>query len=300
MVSCINMLTNSIFSLTQDNLMSYMNEVHTFPILSPEEEDRLAKNWYENGTVEDAHRLVTSHLRLVVKIASSFKNYGLPLIELIMEGNIGLMQAVKKFNPTLGFRLSTYAIWWIKAYIKDYILKSWSCIKIGTTQAQRKLFFSLRKIKQKLFKYNNITQEDIKLIANECSISEQEVEQMNRYFTYRDRSLNEVVFSSDNQKGVELQEIIKCDTPNQEDIYLLNEEASLKETLITQALSTLNERYRDIFIRRRLTENPDTLDVLSQEYKISKERVRQIEMHAFTKVKNFIMLKKEELGLLFI
>ncbi|AHX05544.1 RNA polymerase factor sigma-32 [Ehrlichia chaffeensis] len=291
------MLTNSIFSLTQDNLMSYINEVHAFPILSPEEEDRLARNWYENGIVADAHRLVTSHLRLVVKVALSFKNYELPLIELIMEGNIGLMQAVKKFNPTLGFRLSTYAIWWIKAFIKDYILKSWSCIKIGTTQAQRKLFFSLRKIKKKLFKYNhNITKEDIKLIANKCSTSEQEVEQMNRYFLYRDRSLNELVFSNDNQNGVELQEIIKCDTPNQEDTYLLNEELNIKKALISQALSTLNERYRDIFIRRRLIEEPDTLDKLSQEYNISKERVRQIEMHAFTKVKNFIISEREKLG----
>ncbi|KJV66004.1 MULTISPECIES: RNA polymerase factor sigma-32 [Ehrlichia] len=291
------MLTNSIFSLTQDNLMSYINEVYAFPILSHEEEDRLAKSWYENRIIADAHRLVTSHLRLVVKIALSFKNYELPLIELIMEGNIGLMQAVKKFNPTLGFRLSTYAIWWIKASIKDYILKSWSCIKIGTTQAQRKLFFSLRKIKKKLFKYNNnITKEDIKLIANECSTSEQEVEQMNRYFSYRDRSLNEIVFSNDNQNGIELQEIIKCDTPNQEDIYLINEESNIKNTLIAQALSTLNTRYRDIFIRRRLAEEPDTLEVLSQEYNISKERVRQIEMHAFTKIKNFIVSKKENLG----
>ena len=293
------MLTNSIFSLNQDNLMSYINEVHTFPILSLDEEEKLAKSWYENGIIADAHRLVTSHLRLVVKVALSFKNYGLPLIELIMEGNIGLMQAVKKFNPTLGFRLSTYAVWWIKASIKDYILKSWSCIKIGTTQAQRKLFFSLRKIKKRLFKYDhNITKEDIKLIANECSISEQEVEQMNRYFTYTDRSLNEVIFSNSNQNGIELQEIIKCNDPNQEDTYLMNEETDIKKSLITQALAMLNERYRDIFIRRRLIEEPDTLEVLSQKYNISKERVRQIEMHAFTKVKDFVISKRKEFGLL--
>ncbi|WDM84859.1 RNA polymerase factor sigma-32 [Ehrlichia sp. JZT12] len=293
------MLTSSIFSLNQDNLMSYINEVHTFPILSLDEEEKLAKNWYENGIIADAHRLVTSHLRLVVKVALGFKNYGLPLIELIMEGNIGLMQAVKKFNPTLGFRLSTYAIWWIKASIKDYILKSWSCIKIGTTQAQRKLFFSLRKIKKRLFKYDsNITKEHIKLIANECSISEQEVEQMNRYFTYTDRSLNEVIFSNNNQNGIELQETIKSSDPNQEDTYLLNEERDIKKSLITQALAMLNERHRDIFIRRRLIEEPDTLEVLSQKYNISKERIRQIEMHAFTKVKDFVTSKKKELGLL--
>ena len=293
------MLTSSIFSLNQDNLMSYINEVHTFPILSLDEEEKLAKNWYENGIIADAHRLVTSHLRLVVKVALGFKNYGLPLIELIMEGNIGLMQAVKKFNPTLGFRLSTYAIWWIKASIKDYILKSWSCIKIGTTQAQRKLFFSLRKIKKKLFKYDsNITKEHIKLIANECSISEQEVEQMNRYFTYTDRSLNEVIFSNNNQNGIELQETIKSSDPNQEDTYLLNEERDIKKSLITQALAMLNERHRDIFIRRRLIEEPDTLEVLSQKYNISKERIRQIEMHAFTKVKDFVTSKRKELGLL--
>ncbi|CAH58118.1 sigma-70 family RNA polymerase sigma factor [Ehrlichia ruminantium] len=291
------MLTSSILSLTQDNLMSYINEVQSFQVLSLEEEEKLAKNWYEHGVIADAHKLVTSHLRLVVKVALSFKNYGLPLIELIMEGNIGLMQAVKKFNPNLGFRLSTYAIWWIKASIKDYILKSWSCIKIGTTQAQRKLFFSLRKIKKKLLKYhNNITKEDIKMIANECSTSEQEVEQMNKYFTYRDKSLNDVVFSNGSQNGVQLQDMIKCEDPNQEDAYLLNEETDIKKSLITQALATLNERHRDIFIRRKLIEEPDTLEILSKKYNISKERIRQIETHAFLKVKNFVISKRKEFG----
>lgn len=178
------MLTASVFSyMGSDDLVSYVAQVRTFPILSEEEERRLAENWYRRGSVADAHRLVTSHLRLVVKIAMGFKSYGLPIMELIMEGNIGLMQAVKRFNPDLGFRLATYAVWWIKASIKDYILRSWSCIRVGTTQAQKKLFFSLRKIKKRLLGCGtSMTKQEIKAIAEECATSEEEVERMDRFF----------------------------------------------------------------------------------------------------------------------
>ncbi|KJV68874.1 RNA polymerase sigma-32 factor [Candidatus Neoehrlichia lotoris str. RAC413] len=292
------MLTSSVFfSLNSENVLYYIRQVQSFPMLSAEEEERLARNWYNNGTVADAHKLVTSHLRLVIKIAMGFKNYGLPLIELIMEGNIGLMQAVKKFNPDLGFRLSTYAIWWIKASIKDYILKSWSYVKIGTTQAQRKLFFSLRKFKKKLLYRNNMTLDEVKAIANECSTSEQEVEHMNRFFNNRDVSLNGLVFT-DNHDGnnkVELQDIIPSNSPNQEVMYHTNEENYIKESLIQKALLSLKDRHRDIFIRRRLIDKPETLEALSTKYNVSKERIRQIELHSFNKIKSFIQTNKKKL-----
>ncbi|QXK91952.1 RNA polymerase factor sigma-32 [Neoehrlichia mikurensis] len=291
------MLTSSVFSsLNSDNVLSYIRQVQSFPVLSAEEEEKLAKSWYDNGIIADAHKLVTSHLRLVIKIAMGFKNYGLPLIELIMEGNIGLMQAVKKFNPNLGFRLSTYAMWWIKASIKDYILKSWSHVKIGTTQAQRKLFFSLRKIKKKLLCCNNITLDEVKAIANECSTSEQEVEYMNKFFNNRDVSLNGLVFTNNNDDNkVELQDIIPSNTPNQEVMYHTNEENYIKESLIQKALLSLKDRHRDIFIKRRLIDQPETLESLSIKYNVSKERIRQIELHSFNKVKSFIQANKEEL-----
>ncbi|MCU7611633.1 RNA polymerase factor sigma-32 [Anaplasma capra] len=289
------MLAASVFSCVgSDDLLSYIDQVRAFPVLSEEEERRLAENWYRKGSVADAHKLVTSHLRLVVKIAMGFKNYGLPMMELIMEGNIGLMQAVKRFNPDLGFRLATYAIWWIKASIKDYILRSWSCIRVGTTQAQKKLFFSLRKIKKRLLSYGSqITKKEIKAIAEECSTSEEEVEQMDRFFANRDVSLNERVHS---EGSVELQDLIPSALPSQEVVYLADEESTVKKAIFDAALSTLNERHRDVFARRRLQERPDTLEKLSEEYGVSKERIRQIELQALGKIKAFIEANRVNVG----
>ncbi len=289
------MLTASVFSyMGSDDLVSYVAQVRTFPILSEEEEKRLAENWYRRGSVADAHRLVTSHLRLVVKIAMGFKSYGLPIMELIMEGNIGLMQAVKRFNPDLGFRLATYAVWWIKASIKDYILRSWSCIRVGTTQAQKKLFFSLRKIKKRLLSCgSSMTKKEIKAIAEECATSEEEVERMDRFFANRDVSLNEQVHG---ESSVELQDLVPSSLPSQEIMYLADEESAIKKSMFDSALATLDDRHRDIFTRRRLRERPDTLEKLSEEYGVSKERVRQIELQALCKIKSFIEANRVNVG----
>ncbi|WP_037349173.1 sigma-70 family RNA polymerase sigma factor, partial [Anaplasma marginale] len=193
-----------------------------------------------------------------------FKSYGLPIMELIMEGNIGLMQAVKRFNPDLGFRLATYAVWWIKASIKDYILRSWSCIRVGTTQAQKKLFFSLRKIKKRLLSCgSSMTKKEIKAIAEECATSEEEVERMDRFFANRDVSLNEQVHG---ESSVELQDLVPSSLPSQEIMYLADEESAIKKSMFDSALATLDDRHRDIFTRRRLQERPDTLEKLSEEY----------------------------------
>ncbi|AXW84546.1 RNA polymerase factor sigma-32 [Anaplasma marginale] len=295
MGSASGMLTASVFSyMGSDDLVSYVAQVRTFPILSEEEEKRLAENWYRRGSVADAHRLVTSHLRLVVKIAMGFKSYGLPIMELIMEGNIGLMQAVKRFNPDLGFRLATYAVWWIKASIKDYILRSWSCIRVGTTQAQKKLFFSLRKIKKRLLSCgSSMTKKEIKAIAEECATSEEEVERMDRFFANRDVSLNEQVHG---ESSVELQDLVPSSLPSQEIMYLADEESAIKKSMFDSALATLDDRHRDIFTRRRLQERPDTLEKLSEEYGVSKERVRQIELQALCKIKSFIEANRVNVG----
>ncbi|KJV64999.1 RNA polymerase sigma-32 factor [Anaplasma phagocytophilum str. ApNP] len=280
------MLTASGLSMGADDLLAYMEQVRAFPMLTEREEKECAENWHKNRSVSDAHKLVTSHLRLVVKVAMGFRSYGLPLMELIMEGNIGLMQAVKKFNPELGFRLSTYAIWWIKASIKDYILRSWSCMRIGTTQAQKKLFFSLRKIKRRILGCSaSASQSDIRAIAEECGTSEKEVESMDRFFSNRDISLSDKVCC---ESGTELQDLIPCSSPNQEVMYLSHEESVMKDQMVKEALSTLDERHRDIFSRRKLKEHPDTLETLSEEYGVSKERIRQIELQSFSKVRSFV------------
>ena len=289
------MLAASVFAMGSDDLVAYMEQVRAFPMLSESEERECAENWYRNRTVEDAHRLVTSHLRLVVKVAMGFRSYGLPLMELIMEGNIGLMQAVKKFNPELGFRLSTYAVWWIKASIKDYILRSWSCIRVGTTQAQKKLFFSLRKIKRKLLgDCGSITKkEELEAIAEECGTSTREVECMDKFFSHRDVSLSERICGDGR---AELQDIVPCERPNQEVMYLANEEKEAKAMIVKEALSALDQRHRDIFTRRRLKERPDTLETLSEEYGVSKERIRQIELQSYSKVRAFVEANRERVG----
>ncbi|WP_169193227.1 RNA polymerase factor sigma-32 [Anaplasma platys] len=279
------MLATSVVS-GSDDLLAYMEQVRAFPMLSEKEEKECAENWCRSGSVADAHKLVTSHLRLVVKVAMGFKSYGLPLMELIMEGNMGLMQAVKKFNPSLGFRLSTYAVWWIKASIKDYILRCWSCMRIGTTQAQKRLFFSLRKIKRKLLGYNCLMEEkDVSAVAKECGTSEKEVEAMDKFFSNRGISLSEKVHS---ESSTELQDVIPCPSPNQEVMFLEHEESVMRDNMISNALSTLDGRHRDIFFRRKLQEDPDTLEKLSEEYGVSKERIRQIELQSLAKIKAFV------------
>ncbi|WP_333023485.1 RNA polymerase factor sigma-32 [Wolbachia endosymbiont of Pentidionis agamae] len=296
------MLTSVInFPLLIDketNLANYIAQVRKFPNLLQEEEILLAKNWRDHKDVTSAHKLIVSHLSLVVKVAMKFQNYGMSLMELIMEGNVGLMHAIKKFDPDLGFRFSTYAVWWIKAYIKDYILKSWSLIKIGTTQAQKKLFFSLRRIKNKILKYTgreSLTQEEVKSISDELSVSEEDVVNMDNRLTYKDQSLNKV--SDHSQK--ELQEIIPSGQLNQEMLCQINEERKLKEQILNNALATLNERGRDIFIKRYMFDDCQTLDELSKKYNISRERIRQIAEQSMEKVKGYVRSECAKLGLKF-
>lgn len=281
------------------NLMQYIAEVRKFPMLSQEEEVRLAKNWQEYQDISSAHRLITSHLNLVVKIAMKFKNYGLLLMDLIMEGNMGLMHAVKKFNPDLGFRFSTYAVWWIEASMKDFILKSWSLVKIGTTQAQRRLFFSLRKIKKRILQYTDretLSNEEIKAISNELSVSEEDVVQMNYRLACKDQSLNNCIKIGDDSKK-ELQDMIPCNLVSQEVAYHNHEEKALKETILSNALASLNERSRDIFISRYLSESTQTLDELSKKYCVSRERIRQLAEQAMSKVKQHVKSESLKLGL---
>lgn len=281
------------------NLMQYIAEVRKFPMLSQEEEVRLAKNWQEYQDISSAHRLITSHLNLVVKIAMKFKNYGLLLMDLVMEGNMGLMHAVKKFNPNLGFRFSTYAVWWIEASMKDFILKSWSLVKIGTTQAQRRLFFSLRKIKKRILQYTNretLSNEEIKAISNELSVSEEDVVQMNYRLACKDQSLNNCIKIGDDSKK-ELQDMIPCNLVSQEVAYQNHEEKALKETILSNALASLNERSRDIFISRYLSESTQTLDELSKKYCVSRERIRQLAEQAMSKVKQHVKSESLKLGL---
>lgn len=275
-----------------DDIVQYIRRVQSFTMLSQEEEVELAKNWYENHDMKAAHRLITSHLRFVVKIAMTFKNYGLSIMEMIMEGNIGLVHAVKKFNPNLGFRFSTYAIWWIKASIKEYILKSWSFVKIGTTQAQRKLFFSLRKVKKKILgctESNILGKEEVKLIADECSVSEHDVIEMNNRLMCRDKSLNSLISDSDDR---ELQDIVPSYQPNQEVVCIEREEQQLKSNILNSAFSILDERAKDILISRHLSDKNETLETLSKRYSVSKERIRQVEEQAIAKIKKFVQLKQ--------
>jgi RNA polymerase sigma-32 factor len=268
---------------------SYLREINRIPSLSQEEEYLLAKSYLEHNDLQAAQKLVTSHLKLVVKIALSYRNYGLPITELVSEGNLGLMQAVKKYNPELGFRLSTYSMWWIKAAIQEYVLKSWSLVKIGTTSAQKRLFFSLNKIKKKLSNLyaRPVGEQDFPEIAKAIGVETADVKEMNSRLAGGDLSLNATV-DRDNQSA-ELMEFLPETRPNQEIRLIDKEESSSKYKMLTQAIKILGERELDIFTRRKLIEKPDTLDELSNEYKISKERVRQIENRAFEKIRDHIL-----------
>jgi RNA polymerase sigma-32 factor len=271
-----------------DSLNTYLREAWKFPILSADEEYMLAKRFHDSGDVDAAHKLVTSHLRLVAKIAMGYKGYGLPVADLISEGNVGLMKAVKKFEPERGFRLSTYAMWWIRASVTEYILQSWSMVRLGTMAAQKKLFFSLRRTKQQLSIMDNgeLSAEQAAAIAEKTNATTDEVMHLNRRLATRDMSLN-APLSID--EGGEHQDLLEDDRPNPEKIASDTQMHSMRSEVVGQALDELNQRDRDIFERRHLSEEPPTLEELGAEYGISRERVRQLEARAFKKVKEFIL-----------
>ncbi|MCG8621423.1 MAG: RNA polymerase sigma factor RpoH [Proteobacteria bacterium] len=281
----------------EGNLSRYLNEIKKYPILSATEEYTLAKNWRDQGDVDAAHKLVTSHLRLVAKIAMGYRGYGLPMGELIAEGNLGMMHAVKRFEPDRGFRLSTYAMWWIRANIQEYILRSWSLVKIGTTAAQKKLFFSLRRIKGEIEAYGDgdLAPDQVSEIAGRLSVPEGEVVSMNRRMGSSDHSLNAPV-SHDAELG-EWQDWLEDDSENQEVLFAENEEYQTRKQLMTDAMTQLNPRELGIIQARRLKDKPETLEVLSQRFGISRERVRQIEARAFEKLQYQVKAKAEEMQL---
>ena len=264
-------------------LSLYLSQIKKFPMLDAEEEYMLAKNWRENGNLQSAHKLVTSHLRLVAKIAMGYRGYGLPVSELISEGNIGLMQAVKKFDPNKGFRLATYAMWWIKASIQEYVLKSWSLVKMGTTTAQKKLFFNLKKLKNQIApgQEGDLKNEQVAEISKRLDVNSQEVVNMNRRMMGREKSLNDPIKSGETD---EWQDWLVDTSLDQELIVSQKQEYEDKKELLVDAMKILNEREKAIINERRLSENPKTLEELSKRYKISRERIRQIETKAFEKL----------------
>jgi len=265
------------------SLARYLEEIRRFPMLEPEEEFMLAKRWQEQGDVEAAHKLVTSHLRLVAKIAMGYRGYGLPLNEIISEGNVGLMQAVKRFDPDRGFRLATYAMWWIRASIQEYILHSWSLVKMGTTAAQKKLFFNLRKLKGQMqaIEEGDLHPEQVKEIAKRLDVTEGDVVEMNRRLAGADHSLN-APLRMDSE--TDWQDWLVDETASQETTMAEADELDHRRSLLHRAMTVLNERERHILTERRLKDEPTTLEDLSSEYGISRERVRQIEVRAFEKL----------------
>ena len=271
----------------ETNLSRYLQEIRKFPLLTAEEEYQLGKDWRENGDLEAAHRLVTSHLRLVAKIAMGYRGYGLPLGELISEGNVGMMQAVKRFDPDRGFRLATYAMWWIRASIQEYILHSWSLVKIGTTAAQKKLFFNLRRLKGQLhaMEEGDLSPEMVAKIATTLEVPEADVVSMNRRMIAPDHSLNAPLRAD--AEG-EWQDWLVDEAEDQETGLGERQESGRRKALLREAMKGLNERERRILIARRLQDNPVTLEELSQEYGVSRERVRQIEVRAFEKLQKAI------------
>ena len=272
---------------SEGNLTRYLQDIRKFPMLEQNQEYMLAKSWREHDDVDAAHQLVTSHLRLVAKIAMGYRGYGLPLSELISEGNVGMMQAVKRFDPERGFRLATYAMWWIRAAIQEYILHSWSLVKMGTTAAQKKLFFNLRKLKGQMqaIEEGDLQPEQVAKIAETLAVPEDDVVQMNRRLAAPDHSLNAPLRIDGDG---EWQDWLVDDTDSQEVLLAESEELGKRRVLLTNAMKSLNERERHILQERRLQENPTTLEELSQVYNISRERVRQIEVRAFEKLQKSI------------
>jgi RNA polymerase sigma-32 factor len=279
--------------VSESNLARYLQEIRKFPMLEPDQEYMLAKRWREHGDTEAAHQLVTSHLRLVAKIAMGYRGYGLPVSELISEGNVGMMQAVKRFEPDRGFRLATYAMWWIRAAIQEYILHSWSLVKMGTTAAQKKLFFNLRKLKGQLqaIEEGDLSPENVKKIATDLNVSEEDVVNMNRRLAAPDHSLNAPLKIDGDG---EWQDWLVDETDSQEIVLAEQQELSKRRKLLTHAMKSLNARERHILTERRLKDEPTTLEDLSKEYGISRERVRQIEVRAFEKLQRAIKAQAME------
>ncbi len=272
----------------EGGLTRYLEEIRRFPMLQPEEEYMLAKRYREHGDPEAAHKLVTSHLRLVAKIAMGYRGYGLPIGEVVSEGNVGLMQAVKKFEPERGFRLATYAMWWIKASIQEYVLRSWSLVKMGTTANQKRLFFNLRKVKGKIqaLDEGDLNPEQVSEIATRLNVSEDEVISMNRRLS-GDASLNSPIRATEGESG-EWQDWLVDESASQEDMLVQQDELESRRQMLGEAMDVLNDRERRIFEARRLSEDPLTLEELSGEFDISRERVRQIEVRAFEKVQQAV------------
>ena len=280
----------------EGGLSAYLEQIKKFPMLDAEEEYMLAKNWKNNGNLKAAEKLVTSHLRLVAKIAMGYKGYGLPLNEMISEGNVGLMQAVKKFEPEKGFRLATYAMWWIKASIQEYILRSWSLVKIGTTTAQKKLFFNLKKIKNQIAPKTegDLKNEHVAEIAKKLDVSEDEVVSMNRRLSGKEKSLNAQI----GEDGDEWQDWLVDKEMDHELKFAQNEEMEQRKDLLKESIKILNDREREILFSRRLNDEPKTLEELSKLYKISRERIRQIENKAFEKVQKYMLNSAKSKNLL--
>jgi RNA polymerase sigma-32 factor len=271
----------------ENNLTRYLQEIRKFPMLEREEEYMLAKRFAEHGDAKAAHRLVTSHLRLAAKIAKGYRGYGLPLADLISEGNVGIMQAVKRFDPERGFRLATYAMWWIRASIQEYILHSWSLVKIGTTAAQKKLFFNLRRLKGQLqaIDSGDLHPETVAQIAQRLDVSEKDVIEMNGRMAGQDHSLNAPLRADSEGEWMDW---LEDESPSQESLVAEHEEQTNRKQLLRNAMTCLNDRERHILTERQLRDDPPTLEVLSQEYGISRERVRQIEARAFSKVQKAV------------
>ena len=278
-------------------LAVYLAQIKKFPMLDAEEEYMLAKNWIDNGNLKSAHKLVTSHLRLVAKIAMGYRGYGLPVNELISEGNIGLMQAVKKFDPDKGFRLATYAMWWIKAAIQEYVLRSWSLVKMGTTTAQKKLFFNLKKIKNQIApgEEGDLKDEQVNEISKRLDVDSDEVINMNRRMMGQEKSLNDPIKNGETD---EWQDWLVDDSLDQELVISQKQEYNDKKELLNSAMLILNQREKEIIKARRLREDPVTLEELSQKYKISRERIRQIETRAFEKLQKSMINASKSKNLL--
>jgi len=270
----------------EQGLSSYMREIRKFPMLEPEEEYMLAKAWVEREDAQAAHKLVTSHLRLAAKMAMGYRGYGLPIAEVVSEANVGLMQAVKRFDPEKGFRLSTYAMWWIRASIQEFVLRSWSLVKMGTTSAQKKLFFNLRKAKNKIgvMEDGDMRPEHVKKIASQLNVTEKEVTSMNRRMSGGDASLNVRVGGDDGEGAAEFQDWLADEDADQAADYAERDELEVRRELMAEAMSVLNDREKDILTKRKLLDKPVTLEGLSEEYSVSRERIRQIEVRAFEKL----------------
>lgn len=283
----------------EQGLNRYMQEIRKFPLLEPEEEYMLAKRWVDHEDTKAAHRMVTSHLRLAAKIAMGYRGYGLPQAEVISEANVGLMQAVKKFDPEKGFRLATYAMWWIRASIQEYVLRSWSMVKLGTTSAQKKLFFNLRKAKNRIgaLEEGDLRPENVQRIATDLGVTEAEVVSMNRRMSGGDASLNAMV-GSDGDSATQWQDWLEDDSVDTAGDYEASDELTARREIMAEAMDVLNDREKDILVQRRLAEETITLEDLSGQYNVSRERIRQIEVRAFEKLQERMQGLARERGML--